>query len=92
MRYCLESATATFPAGISFPQLYALHGQMFLVLTVLAFRCPGSSMTSKSTFSFEIAKFTKVLYEQTLFLLAGLLSVRYAPVSEGTKACKEAKA
>ena len=25
-------------------------------------------------------------------LLAGLLSVRYAPVSEGTKACKEAKA
>ena len=26
------------------------------------------------------------------FLLAGLLSVRYAPVSEGTKACKEAKA
>ena len=28
----------------------------------------------------------------SLFLLAGLLSVRYAPVSEGTKACKEAKA
>ena len=27
-----------------------------------------------------------------LFLLAGLLSVRYAPVSEGTKGCKEAKA
>ena len=29
---------------------------------------------------------------QCFFLLAGLLSVRYAPVSEGTKACKEAKA
>ena len=26
------------------------------------------------------------------FLLAGLLSVHSAPVSEGTKACKEAKA
>ena len=26
------------------------------------------------------------------YLLAGLLSVRCAPVSEGTKACKEAKA
>ena len=30
--------------------------------------------------------------EKITFLLAGLLSVRYAPVSEGTKACKEAKA
>ena len=29
---------------------------------------------------------------QNHFLLAGLLSVRCAPVSEGTKACKEAKA
>ena len=29
---------------------------------------------------------------QVFFLLAGLLSVRYAPVSEGTKACKEANA
>ena len=27
-----------------------------------------------------------------VFLLAGLLSVRYAPVSERSKACKEAKA
>ena len=53
----------------------------------------GKESKGKSKESHTSGKGTKSNESKDIsFLLAGLLSVRCAPVSEGTKACKEAKA